>query len=215
MSPEQIDFAAAGLLDGLEGEQRASRVALLEDLVAEGAPLAELRRATASGTLMFLPSERLIGGRTRYTAAQVVERTGVELEFLLAMRRAMGLPIPAPDEAVYTEEDLAAIQNTGIVKQAGVTDREILDLMRTLGRGLAQAAETMRTLVLRLALEPGLNEHELARRYADSVAELAPVIGPMVTNLLAAHLRQMAQNEVITAAERSGGQLPGAREIAV
>jgi adenylate cyclase len=199
MSPEQIDYAAAGLLDGLEGEQRAARVALLEDLVAEGVPLAE----------------RLIGGHTRYTAAQVAERTGVDLGFLLAMRRAMGLPTPAPDEALYTEEDLAAIQNTAIVKRAGVTDREILDLMRTLGRGLAQAAEAMRTLVLRLALEPGLNEYELARRYADSVAELAPVIGPLVTNLLAAHLRQMAQNEVITAAERSGGQLPGARDITV
>jgi adenylate cyclase len=215
MSAEQIDFAEEGLLDGLHGEQRSARVTLLEDLAAEGIPLAELRRATTSGTLMFLPAERLIGGRTRYTAEEVVERTGVDLELLLAMRRAMGLPIPAAEEAVYTEQDLVSIENTNIVKRAGVSEEEILDLMRTLGRGLAQAAETMRALVLRLVLEPGISEYELARRYADRVAELSPVIGPLVTNLLTAHLRQMAQSEVITAAERSGGQLPGARDIAV
>ena len=66
----QIDFAAEGLLDGLEGEQRAERLALLEQLAAEGVPLTELRRTTASGTIMFLPAERVIGGRERYTAAR-------------------------------------------------------------------------------------------------------------------------------------------------
>ena len=58
MPQERIDFAAEGLLDGLEGEQRADRVGLLEDLLAEGIPLAELRRATANGQIMFLPSWR-------------------------------------------------------------------------------------------------------------------------------------------------------------
>ena len=61
------DFAAEGLLDGLEGRPRADRLALLEYLTREGITLAELRRASATGTLMFLSAERVIGGRARHT----------------------------------------------------------------------------------------------------------------------------------------------------
>jgi adenylate cyclase len=73
----------------------------------------------------------------------------------------------------------------------------------------------MRGIVLRLVLEPGVSEHDLARRYADAAGQLSPMIGPLIANLLTLHLRQMAESEVISAAERSGGQLPGSRQIAV
>lgn len=39
------DFAAEGLLDGLDGVARASLLRLLEELYHDGVPLAELRRA--------------------------------------------------------------------------------------------------------------------------------------------------------------------------
>lgn len=215
MSGEQIDFEAEGLLDGLAGEQRAERLALLQYLAADGVPLAELQRATTSGTLMFLPAERVIGGRARYTAAEIAQRGEVAEDFLIAVRRAMGLPIAAPEEAVYTEADLEAVRMRHVARAAGISDEEILDLMRTLGRGLSQAAETMRTLTMRLVLEPGVSEHELAQRYAYAASQLSPMLGPLVTNLLTLHLRQMAQSEAINAAERSGGQLAGSREITV
>ncbi len=215
MSGEQIDFEVEGLLDGLADEQRAERLALLQYLAADGVPLSELQRATASGTLMFLPAERVIGGHARYTAAEIAQRGEVPGDFLIAVRRAMGLPIAAPEEAVYTEADLEAVRMRHVAHVAGISDEEILDLMRTLGRGLSQAAETMRTLTLRLVLEPGVSEHELAQRYAYAASQLSPMLGPLVTNLLNLHLRQMAQSEAINAAERSGGQLAGSREITV
>jgi adenylate cyclase len=215
MSGEQIDFESEGLLDGLEGEQRAERLTLLQYLAADGVPLTELQRATASGTIMFLPAERVIGGRARYTAAEIAQRGEVPEDFLIAVRRAMGLPIAAPEEAAYTEADLEAVRMRHVAHAAGISDEEILDLMRTLGRGLSQAAETMRTLTMRLVLEPGVSEHELAQRYAYAASQLSPMLGPLVTNLLNLHLRQMAQSEAINAAERSGGQLAGSREITV
>jgi adenylate cyclase len=215
MAAQKIDFAAEGLLDGLEGEARAERLALLQYLTADGVSLAELNRTTTSGTLMFLPAERVIGGRARYSAREIAERTGTELHFLIAVRRAMGLPIPGPDEAVYTEGDLESVRMTGVFREAGISDEDILDLLRTLGRGLSQAAETIRALALRLVLEPGVSEHELAQRYAYTASQLSPMLGPLVTNLLTLHLREMAQSEALSAAERSGGQLPGSREIAV
>jgi adenylate cyclase len=215
VSSAQIDFAAEGLLDGLEGEERADRLALLSQLAGEGVTLPELRRATASGVVVFLPAERVIGGRVRYTVAEAAQLTGVEIGLLNAMRTAIGMPLADEDEPLYTEEDIEALRGVDIARQAGVSDEEIVELNRTLSRGLAPAAEVMRALVMKLVIRPGMGEHELARHYAGAVADLAPTIRPLVANLLTAQLRQMAQNEVITAAERSGGRLPGSREITV
>jgi adenylate cyclase len=210
-----IDFAAEGLLDGLEGEARAERLALLEQLAAEGVPLAELRRTTASGTVIFLPADRVIVGDERYTAAEVSRMSGVEEDFLVAARRAMGLPVPDPGEALYTEAEVESAKRTLLAREAGISDEEILELLRVLGRGLSQAAESLRLLPLKLVLEPGLSERDLAGRYAQAAAALYPMVDPLISNVLALHLRHTAQSEVISALERRGGQLPGSREVAV
>jgi adenylate cyclase len=210
-----LDFEAEGLLEGLDGEQRAERAALLSYLLDDGVPLEELKRRSVEGTIMFLPAEMVIGGRERYTAAEIVTRSGSDLDFLLAARRAMGLPIPADDEPAYIQADIDALQLAHVARSAGISEEEILDLMRTLGRGLSQAAEAMRGIVLRLVLEPGVSEQDLARRYAEAAAQLSPMVGPLIGDLLTLHLRQMAESEVISATERSGGQLPGSREIGV
>jgi adenylate cyclase len=215
MAAQKIDFVAEGLLDGLEGEQRAERLTLLEQLASEGVSLSELRRTTATGTVMFLPADRVIVGTERYTAVEVARLSGIDQEFLVAVRRAMGLPIPDPDEAVYTEAELESARMIHVGRAAGITDEDLLDLLRVLGRGLAQAAETLRALPLKVVLEPGMSEPELAGRYAQATAQLYPLLDPMVRNLLALHLRQTAQSEVICAIERSGGHLPGSREVAV
>src|SRR6202035_249066 len=215
MAAERIDFEAEGLLDGLEGDARSERRALLEQLAGEGVPLSELRRTTASGTIIFLPADRVIVGSERYTAAEVSERSGVELDFLVAARRAMGLPVPEPEDPVYTEAEVESAARTVLAREAGISDEEILDLLRVLGRGLSQAAESLRLLPLKLVLEPGVSERELAGRYAEAAAALYPMVDPLISNVLALHLRHTAQSEVISALERSGGQLPGSREVAV
>lgn len=212
---EPIDFAAEGLLDGLEGSARAERLALLEQLADERVALSELRRTTASGTIMYLPADRVIVGPERYTAAEVAERSGLAEEFLVAARRAMGLPIPEPDEAMYTEAELETARMTHVARDAGISDEDLLDLLRVLGRGLSQAAESMRALPLKLVLEPGISESELAQSYAAAAGALYPLVDPLVSSLLALHLRHATQSTVVSELERTGGQLPGSREVAV
>lgn len=215
VSEEGIDFEREGLLDDLSGVQRQERLALLRSLAAEGVPLSELRRHTQEGTILFLPAERVIGGPRRYTAAEIVQLSGESVEFLIAARRAMGLPVPGPEERVYIDADLEATRMASVFKAAGVSEQDSLEVLRILGRGLSQSAEAIRTLGMRLALEPGVSEHDLAQRFAGTAAQLTPMLGPLITNLLTLHLRQLADNEAIDAAERFGGRLPGSREIAV
>jgi adenylate cyclase len=215
MTAPEIDFEAEGLLDGLEGQQRAERLALLQQLAADGVPLNELRRTTATGTVIFLPADRVIASAQRYTAAQIAELTGVESEFLIATRRAMGLPIPEPDDPVYTETELQSAERIKVGRAAGIPDEETLELLRVLGRSMSQAAESLRVLPLKLVLEPGLSESELAHRYAGAVEQLYPLVDPLIASILKLHLRHATQTEVISALERSGGELPGSREVAI
>ena len=215
MGDAEIDFDAEGLLDGMEGRQRAERLALLRQLAADGVPLNELRRTSATGTVMFLPADRVIAGDGRYTAREVSEMTGVEIEFLTAARRAMGLPIPEDDDPVYTDTDLQSAERIKVGRAVGIPDEETLELLRVLGRSMSQAAESLRALPLKLVLEPGLSEAELARRYAGAVEQLYPLVDPLITSILTLHLRHATQTEVISALERSDGELPGSREVAV
>lgn len=215
MSAEEIDYAAEGLLDGLEGEQRQERLALLRRLTEDGVPLAELRRSTAAGSIVYLPADRVIVGAERYTAREVAELSGVEESFLVAARRAMGLPVPEPDEAVYTDAEVESTRMIHVARDAGIADGELLDLLRVLGRGLSQAAEALRALPLKLVLEPGMSESELAYEYAQAAAGLYPLVNPLVANMLALHLKHATQSTVVSALERSGGRLPGSREVSV
>jgi len=155
MEPAPIDFAAEGLLDGLDGEARAERLALLEQLTAEGVPMSELRRTTASGTVIFLPADRVIVGPERYTAAGGVRgAAAVDMEFLVAARRAMGLPIPEPGEPVYTEAELESARRVLIAREAGISDNEILELAARARPRPLPGAEALRALPLKLVLEP-------------------------------------------------------------
>jgi adenylate cyclase len=213
--PTPLDFAAEGLLDGLEGPARAEREALLAQLAGEGVSLSELRRSTASGTILYLAADRVIGGPERYTAAEVAERSGISEEFLLAARRAMGLPIPEPGEAVYTDAEIETARMTLVARNAGISDEDMLDLLRVLGRGLGQAAESLRALPLKLVLEPGMSESELAHSYAAAAGVLYPLVDPLISSMLALHLRHATQSTVVNELERLGGRLPGSREVAV
>jgi adenylate cyclase len=215
MSAERIDFEAEGLLDGLEGSHRTERLALLEQLVADGVPLSELRRSTDAGTIMYLPADRVIVSSERYTASEIAKLSGVEEDFLIAARRAMGLPVPEPDEAVYTEAELESARTTHIARAAGIPDEELLDLMRVLGRSLSQVAETLRALPLKLVLEPGMSEPELANRYAQAAGALYPLVNPLLESVLTLHLKHATQSTVVSELERSGGKLPGSREVTV
>jgi adenylate cyclase len=209
------DFAAEGLLDGLEGSARAARLELLEQLAAEGVELADLHAASRDGRLLFVGAERAMGGQPRYSTREVGERVGVAPEFLMALRRAQGVPVPDIDAVVCSDTDVEAARIARSFLEAGIGEEQQLTVVRVMGRGMAQTAEALRTAALELVLEPGLSEAELTRRYADRVAGFMPMIGPMLEYMARLHLRQSVRTEAINAAERQAGALPGARDVTV
>jgi adenylate cyclase len=210
------DFEAEGLLDGLEGEPREARRALLERLAAEGVPLAELRDAVAAGRLALLPVERAIAGPgARYTAREVAARSGIDLELLRRFRAALGVPYPDPDAAVATEADLAAALRLKAIIDAGFPDEDLLRNARTIGMGTARIAESNRELVVRNLTRPGDTERDVAERFSLAAEQLLPLVGETLAYAFQINLLEQVKRDVIAATDLEAGELGGALELTV
>jgi adenylate cyclase len=208
-----MDFAEEGLLDGLEGDDRASRERLLEQLVKEGYTLAELKDAVAEDRLPLLLVERVLGGR--YTAKQLAERTGLPAAQMLRIRRLLGLPEAAPEDVVFGEEEARAAESTRLFMDAGLGEDAIAEITRVLGEGMARLAATTAAAFVDAFLEPGDSEDEVAQRFAAVAEQLIPAIDPVLIAAYKQHLAEAVRRGMLSRAERESGEAGGAQEVIV
>src|SRR5436309_2496902 len=118
-----MDFADAGLLDDLEGEERDAREKLLGHLLDDGFSADELKQAVAEDRLTLLAVERVLGGR--YSANEIEEKTGFPAKTLLRLRRILGLPEAGPDDRVFGDEDIEMAQSTQKFLDIGLGEEQI------------------------------------------------------------------------------------------
>jgi adenylate cyclase len=201
------------MLDGLSGEQRAARVQLLERLAAQGFALDELRNAVAENRLALLPVDRVLGGR--YTAAEVQERTGLPVELVLRIRRALGLPEVGADERVFVDEDIDAAHSTKLFLDAGFDERAIVEISRVLGEGMARLSATVTAAFLDTFLAAGDSEEEVAERFAALAEQLTPALIPALVSAFRGHLSDAVRRGTLGREELESGDVPGSRELAV
>ena len=138
-----IDFAAEGLLDGLEGERaRASASRCSSSSPADGVPLetAPHDRGRHARVPARRPRDRrhaALHRRRRSPSSAASSSTSCSPR---AARWACRSPSPTkPPSPTPTSRRRAAATSP---RDAGISDEDLLDLLRVLGRGLAQAAET-------------------------------------------------------------------------
>jgi adenylate cyclase len=211
-----IDFEAEGLLEGVEGEARRARLDLLERLSDDGCSLEELKEAVAVGRLTLLPVERALAGEgPRYTAREIAELAGLDLEMLLRFRSALGVPLADPDEPLGTEADLEAARRMKAFLDAGLPEDGMLQVARTIGMGTARIAEANRELIIRTLTRPGDNERDVALRFAAAAEYMLPLAGPTVVYALQSHLLEQIRRDVIGAGDLASGELGGAVELTV
>jgi adenylate cyclase len=211
---EDLDLEASGLLDGLHGRPRAERAELIEWLLGRGFTVEQIRGEVSP---MLMPAGRLVGDDGVYVSArQICEETGIELELLEAIQRALGLPrADDPDAVVHLRADSEAAARAKMFIDTGLTREQVITVSRVLAQGLAQTAEVMRQVVLEAVIQPGATELQIAEAYEAVVQRVAPLLGPMLDDMLRMQLRRTLETEAVNAAERAAGMLPGARQISV
>jgi adenylate cyclase len=216
MSAAEIDFEAEGLLDGLDGEARAGRLALLEQLSSEGVSLKELHEAVAAGRLTLLPVERALSGDgARYTTREIAEITGMDPELLQRFSAALGVPNPDPEARDRTEADLEAARRAKALLDAGLPADGMLQAARTIGMGTARIAEANRELTIRALAQPGDTESDLANRFAAAAEHLLPLVGPSLVYAFQANLLEQVRRDVIGAADLASGEIGGTVDLTV
>ncbi len=208
-----MDFAAEGLLDGLEAGERVARQRLLEQLVQQGYTLDQLRSAVAEERLVLLPVERALGGR--YTTREVERLTGVPARLMLRIRRLAGLPAPDEDEPVFGEEDLAVARSTRLFLEAGLSVQAVEEMTRVLGEGMARLAATTTGTFAESFLRPGDSEYDLAERFAELAGQLTPALEPVLIATFKSHLREAIRRGMIGRAQRESGRLEADQILAV
>jgi adenylate cyclase len=212
----EIDFEAEGLLDGLEGAPREARRELLEQLAEQGCTLEELKEAVAAGRLTLLPVERALAGEgPRYTAREVAELAGLDLDVLQRFSSALGVPYPDPDEPRGTEADLEAARRVKAFLDTGLPEDGLLGVARTIGMGTARIAEANRELIVRTLIRPGDTERDVAQRFVAAADYMLPLVGPTVVYALQAHLLEQIRRDVIGATDLASGEVGGAVNLTV
>jgi adenylate cyclase len=213
---DDIDFEAEGLLGDLEGEAREARLALLKELTDQGISLEELKRAVEEHRLVLLPVERVFDeGADRYTVAEVGEKSGLDPGFLARLLQALGAPIPEHDDRVYAEADVEAAKRAKLFLDAGLPEDGVLDTSRLIGISMANLADANVDLVGEVFTEPGVDERELALRYAAAAETMAPLLGETLLHAYRIHLRERIRQAVITEAELAEGRLSGSDEVTI
>jgi adenylate cyclase len=210
----EVDFEAEGLLKGTRGKARAGRLELLQQLHEAGVSLDELKRAVAEERLALLPVERVLAEEERYTAAEIAEKSGVDLDFVIEQQRALGLPVD-PEARAYTEGDLEALRSVKQFLDAGMPREGLLEAGRVFGQSMARVAEAVRGIVTDVFVQPGDTERDLGLRQAEVARQLAPSMGPLLEHLYTRHLVDQIRREVIDRTQLVAGEIRGTRDVTV
>jgi adenylate cyclase len=212
-----VDFEAEGLLDGLTDErERSARLELLRRLHAQGVSIDELRTAVVEQRLVFVPIELALDHRPeRYTREEVAERSGVSLEFLRRLWRAMGMADVTPGDRVFSDEDVQAAHRMRQVLESGIGEEALLQVTRVTAQSMARVAAAIGGTFAESLLQPGDTELEAAERFAQAARELLPVTVAQLEYVLKLHQRQQLRQAMLGQVALAEGRLEGSREITV
>lgn len=192
----------------------AERAELVDWLVQQGFSAEEIEQAFAP---MLLPARRVLGDDGRYESArETSERTGLDLELLTRFQRAAGLPaVDDPDARVFLQRDADTAVHIKRFLDLGIDPDPMLNIVRVLTQGLANACEVMNVAALAAVLKPGASELDIAKGTQALVGAAGPLLGPMINDLLMLQLRHTLETEAVNAGERAEGKpRPEARMVA-
>src|SRR5664279_5571409 len=190
-----MDFAQAGLLDGLEGCEREQREKLLARLVDDGFSVDDLRKAVQENRLALLPVDQVLGGT--YSAEDIERSTDLPAGMMVRIRHLLGLPEPGPEDKVFSDEDVEAARSTKMFLDAGFSQERIIEITRVLGEGMGRMATTIIAAFAQTFLQKGDNEEDVALRFADLADQLGPATAPILVAAFNAHLRDAVSRAML------------------
>ena len=172
----EAEWIDAGLLDPSAPNADARRQ-LLAWIESHGMSIAAMVDAASIGQLNSLVGDRTLRGAPELTVDDVAERTGLDVDAVQQLRRALGFPPAAPTDRVYSVSELEMFGLFAAADSFFSRD-ELLHFVRVMASSLRRIAEAANEMFLRDVEAP---LHQLHERPRDELA-LAKA------NLAAVHL---------------------------
>ena len=121
-----------------------------EALLAGGVEEEDIERAAAVGGLELLAIDRLLDDAPRTLSQRdIAERSGLPVEDISQVWRALGFPHVEPDEKVYTQADADITALVGSLLDRGLTDEDLtLQMARVIGQSLSRVAAAQVTVMV-------------------------------------------------------------------
>jgi adenylate cyclase len=163
----------------------AEALSRVRDFLREhGVSEEEIARAQAEDLLDLLTVDRLlVPSAIRYCEAEVSERSGMPVELSRRFWRALGFPDPTPDDKLFTDLDIGAIQLLESMVELGVADVEtLLQLARVVGSSMARIADAeISAAMLGISVAPDSGDSvEAADRFARVADQTLPALGRLL-----------------------------------
>ncbi|MDH6244524.1 adenylate/guanylate cyclase domain-containing protein [Mycobacterium sp. OTB74] len=193
----------------------ADRAELVDWLLAEGFTEQQIKESFAP---MLLPARRALGDDgTLLSARQISEQTRVDIEVLQRLLHAAGRPRSEdPDAALYLPVDARLVEYAQQALAVGLGEDQIVAVVQVMVDGLARTVEVMRHAVLEVTTRPGATELDAAKASGAITAQVAPLLGPLIQDMLRAQLLHAMQDEEVSATERLAGRpLPGSGQVSI
>jgi adenylate cyclase len=215
VAPDPDSDFEAEFFSGLSADAIEERQDLLAWLTEQGFSRNELLWGNRHGVLSFIAAGREIGGPRVFTREQIALKSGVDLDYWIRLRRAVGLPIPDAGEPALSELDLrVAVELHGWLK-SGFEPEQLIAATRAIGSNLGRAAEAMRSALFDLVVLADASEKEIAATYAQTTAALLPLTDQLIVGLTRQHLRNIMQTELVGAIEIASGGHSGSQVLTV
>lgn len=149
---------------------------------AAASPASRISR-TAYGDVM----RAILGGEARYTRRDVAEKTGIPMERLTALWRALGFPSSDDQARTFTDADIAVLEVLPhFLAPMGLEEGEELTAARSMGRSFSRLADW----------EVRLMAHALAdvppQHLGRAVEEILPVLQQLQDYVWRRHLARAA-----------------------
>jgi adenylate cyclase len=202
-----IDWAAEGMLDGVDGDEREQRRELLERLARDGVPLEELRVAVAEDRVATLPVQRVLAGDDRYTLSEVAGKAGLETDDLRRDFVNLGVAVPDDDTKAFDDDDLQAATAIAAFRDAGLDQQGLESVGRVLGQSMRTLTAAIRELLAE-SVQPADGERDFGLRYAELAGALGRELEIVVAHAIRVHMREGIRYEIVGGVERETGRLP-------
>ena len=207
MSEDLSDLAA-----GLEGAERATRLALIDRLLDRGCPPAEIRDADERGRLVLLPLELTLRDEGSRTLEEIGAAQGIDPEALVMTRRALGLPVER-GQPLYGRAVEGQARRLRTALEAGIPLEALVTINRVVGRAMATIASALRDTMETLLAQTDVDESARGLRAAEATEALLPDFEQVLVYALGEHVRELVRTEAGTRLARAGE--PDVREVGI